>query len=128
MRVSMVAEAALRGIAAGCAGSRRTGKGVRQVDRRVDRRQILKARHGRRGLALWTFPRMFDGATGGFDLADKLAVVDGGGSNVLAFSAADGLVLVDSGAPKSGDKVMAGTWHLEGTDPFQHPLPPRSDG
>jgi glyoxylase-like metal-dependent hydrolase (beta-lactamase superfamily II) len=40
-------------------------------------------------------------------LTDKLAVVDGGGANVLAFSAADGLVLVDSGAPKSGDKVMA---------------------
>src|SRR6202020_627012 len=40
-------------------------------------------------------------------VADKLTVVDGGGSNVLAFSTGDGLVLVDSGAPKSGDKVMA---------------------
>jgi cyclase len=33
--------------------------------------------------------------------------VDGGGSNVLAFSGPEGLVLVDGGAPKSGDKVMA---------------------
>jgi len=40
-------------------------------------------------------------------LPDKLTVVDGGGSNVLAFSTGDGLVLVDGGAPKSGDKVMA---------------------
>lgn len=36
-----------------------------------------------------------------------MAVVDGGGSNVLAFAAADGMVLVDSGAPKSGDQVMS---------------------
>ncbi len=40
-------------------------------------------------------------------VADKLTVVDGGGSNVLALSAGEGLVLVDSGAPKSGDKLMA---------------------
>jgi glyoxylase-like metal-dependent hydrolase (beta-lactamase superfamily II) len=40
-------------------------------------------------------------------LTDKLAVVDGGGANVLAFSGGEGLVLVDSGAPKSGDRVMA---------------------
>ena len=40
-------------------------------------------------------------------LTDKLSVVDGGGSNVLAFSAGDGFVLVDSGVPKSGGQVMA---------------------
>jgi glyoxylase-like metal-dependent hydrolase (beta-lactamase superfamily II) len=40
-------------------------------------------------------------------LTDQLAVVDGGGSNVLAFSGGEGLVLVDSGARKSGDKVTA---------------------
>src|SRR5206468_7692336 len=38
---------------------------------------------------------------------DMLSVIDGGGANVLAFSFTDGFVLVDSGAPKSGDKVMA---------------------
>jgi glyoxylase-like metal-dependent hydrolase (beta-lactamase superfamily II) len=37
----------------------------------------------------------------------KLSVIDGGGANVVAFSSPDGFVLVDSGAPKSGDKVMA---------------------
>jgi glyoxylase-like metal-dependent hydrolase (beta-lactamase superfamily II) len=55
-------------------------------------------------LTLWASPRILKGQR----LTDKLAVVDGGGSNVLVFSAADGLVLVDSGAPKSGDQVMAG--------------------
>ena len=39
--------------------------------------------------------------------SNKLSVIDGGGANVVAFSFADGFVLVDSGAPKSGDKVMA---------------------
>jgi cyclase len=38
---------------------------------------------------------------------DKLAIIDGGGANVVAFSFADEFVLVDSGAPRSGDKVMA---------------------
>ena len=40
-------------------------------------------------------------------LTDKMTVMDGGGSNVLAFSTGEGFVLVDSGAPKSGDQVMA---------------------
>lgn len=44
---------------------------------------------------------------GSVRLTDKLAVLDGGGANVLAFSAADGLVLVDSGAPKTRDQVVA---------------------
>jgi glyoxylase-like metal-dependent hydrolase (beta-lactamase superfamily II) len=37
---------------------------------------------------------------------DKLAVVDAG-TNVVAFSTGDGLFLVDSGAPGSGDKLTA---------------------
>jgi glyoxylase-like metal-dependent hydrolase (beta-lactamase superfamily II) len=40
-------------------------------------------------------------------LNDKIKVIDAGGANVLEFSSADGLVLVDSGAPKSGDALMA---------------------
>jgi glyoxylase-like metal-dependent hydrolase (beta-lactamase superfamily II) len=36
-----------------------------------------------------------------------MTVVDGGGSNVLAFFTGEGFVLVDGGAPKSFDKVMA---------------------
>jgi cyclase len=39
--------------------------------------------------------------------SNKLTVIDGGGANVVAFSFADGFVLVDGGAPKSGDKVLA---------------------
>src|SRR4029077_6623967 len=34
-------------------------------------------------------------------------VLDAGGSNVLAFSSGEGLVLVDSGTPNSGDKLTA---------------------
>jgi glyoxylase-like metal-dependent hydrolase (beta-lactamase superfamily II) len=46
-------------------------------------------------------------STGGVRrLTDKLAVVNGGGSNVLAFSGDGGLVLVDAGAPKTGDQVL----------------------
>ena len=43
-------------------------------------------------------------------LTDQLAIVDGGGANVVAFSSGeggDGLVLVDGGAPQSGEKVTA---------------------
>jgi glyoxylase-like metal-dependent hydrolase (beta-lactamase superfamily II) len=40
-------------------------------------------------------------------LTDQMAVVDAGGSNVLAFSAGDGFVLVDGGAPTSFDAIMA---------------------
>jgi glyoxylase-like metal-dependent hydrolase (beta-lactamase superfamily II) len=56
------------------------------------------------GLAMWAAPRVL---TAQQRLSDKFTVLDGGGANVLAFSGGDGLVLVDSGAPKSGDKVMA---------------------
>jgi len=62
----------------------------------VDRRQVLKA------LTMWAAPCFLKA-----QLPDKLTIVDGGGSNVLAFSTGEGLILVDGGAPKSGDKVMA---------------------
>jgi glyoxylase-like metal-dependent hydrolase (beta-lactamase superfamily II) len=89
----------------------------RQVDR-VDRRQVLRGAVAG-ALTLWASSRTLNGqqAAGAARrqegvgnvrrLTDKVAVVDGGGSNVLAFSTAEGLVLVDSGAPKSGDKVIA---------------------
>jgi cyclase len=75
----------------------------------VDRRQVLKGAIAGVFTA-WVSPRMLTAqpAAGGVRrLTDKLAVVDGGGSNIVAFSAGDGLVVVDSGAPKSGDQVMA---------------------
>jgi cyclase len=74
------------------------------VDRHLYRRQLLKTAVAG-ALGMWASPRMLNAQAG--RLTDQLAVIDGGGSNVLAFSGGDGLVLVDSGAPKSGDKVMA---------------------
>jgi len=65
----------------------------------VDRRELLKGAAG--AVALWASPRILSAQT------DRLRVMDGGGANVLAFSTGEGLVLVDSGAPKSGDKVLA---------------------
>src|SRR5690348_16906600 len=59
-------------------------------------------------LAWWASPRMLRAQAGGVrKLTDRVSVIDAGGANVLAFAGSDGLVLVDSGAPKSGDQVMA---------------------
>ena len=52
--------------------------------------------------------RQGSGGQGGVRrLTDRMVVVDGGGSNVLAFVTGDGVVLVDGGAPKSFDAIMA---------------------
>jgi glyoxylase-like metal-dependent hydrolase (beta-lactamase superfamily II) len=40
--------------------------------------------------------------------ADKITIVDGGGTNVLVFSSADGLILVDSGVPMKAVGVPNG--------------------
>ena len=40
-------------------------------------------------------------------LTDKIAVVDSGGANVVAFNGSEGLVLVDSGVPKGGEALLA---------------------
>jgi len=40
-------------------------------------------------------------------LTDKITIVDAGGTNVVALSAGDGLLLVDSGPPTSADKLAA---------------------
>src|SRR5947207_15801405 len=80
----------------------------------MDRRQVLKgAMTGM--LTLWASPLVREArasqqaaaANGVRRLTDKIAVVDGGGSNVIAFSTGDGLLLVDSGVPKSGEKLVA---------------------
>ena len=78
------------------------------MQRQVDRRQVLKGAAA--GVfSLWAAPRILKGqpASGVRGLTDNLAVVDGGGSNVLAFSIGDGLVLVDGGPTKSRDQLMA---------------------
>src|SRR5687768_16346285 len=74
----------------------------------LNRRDVLKGALG--AFASWTSARVLSAqpAVGGVRrLTDRMTVVDGGGSNVLAFSTGDGFVLVDGGAPKSFDKVMA---------------------
>ncbi|MEO8097142.1 MAG: MBL fold metallo-hydrolase [Acidobacteriota bacterium] len=78
------------------------------MDRQLHRRQVLQgAVVG--ALTMWAAPRILHGqqAGGVRRLTDKLAVLNAGGSNVLAFAATDGLILVDSGALKSGDALMA---------------------
>jgi glyoxylase-like metal-dependent hydrolase (beta-lactamase superfamily II) len=77
----------------------------------VDRREVIKgAMTGM--LTLWAAPvlraaQQTAAANSVRKLTDKLAVLDGGGTNVVAFSTGDGLLLVDSGVAGNGDKLMA---------------------
>jgi glyoxylase-like metal-dependent hydrolase (beta-lactamase superfamily II) len=61
----------------------------------MNRRDLLKSSVAG-VLGLWATPRIFAQSR----LTERIAVMDGGGVNVVVFSTADGLVLVDSGAPK----------------------------
>jgi cyclase len=55
--------------------------------------------------AVWAAPRLL---TAQQQLGDKFTVLDSGGANLIAFAGgADGIVLVDSGAPKSRDELTA---------------------
>jgi glyoxylase-like metal-dependent hydrolase (beta-lactamase superfamily II) len=67
-------------------------------------------------LTLWASPVLQAQRTDGAvrKLTNTISVLDGGGSNVVALSSADGIVLVDTGAPKSGERVMAGLKGLGG--------------
>ena len=74
----------------------------------LNRRDVLKGALG--VFATWTSSRVLcaQQAFGGVRrLTDQMTVVDGGGSNVLAFFTGEGVVLVDGGAPKSFDTIMA---------------------
>jgi cyclase len=74
----------------------------------LNRRAVLKGVLG--AFASWTSGSAISAqqASGGVRrLTDRMTVVDGGGSNVLAFFTGDGFVLVDGGAPKSFDRIMA---------------------
>jgi cyclase len=55
-------------------------------------------------------------AAGIIALTDRASLVTSGGTNVLAFAAPDGLVLVDSGAPDMRDALMASLRRLPGSD------------
>jgi cyclase len=73
----------------------------------LNRRDLLKGALG--VFATWASSRVLtaQSASGGVRrLTGGMTVVDGGGSNVLALSTADGFVLVDSGAPQSFDALM----------------------
>jgi len=78
----------------------------------VDRRQVLKGAVGVMGgmFTVWAAPlraQQSAAGTGVRRLSDKIAMVDAGGTNVVALSTTEGLLVVDSGAPKSGDKLIA---------------------
>jgi cyclase len=71
----------------------------------VNRRDLLK---GAAASALAAYaPRLLKAQQSVNKLTDNLAVIDGGGANITAFSSGGDLVLVDSGAPGSADAVMA---------------------
>lgn len=65
----------------------------------MNRREMLQTALG--ALALGVSPRLLRAQQGPRRLSDKVAVINAGGANVVAFNAGDGLVLVDSGAPGS---------------------------
>ena len=73
----------------------------------MNRREVLKgAITG--ALTVWAAPLLRAARQSGGSirrLTDNLAIVDAGGSNVVALSSGGGLVLVDTGAPKSGDSL-----------------------
>ena len=73
----------------------------------LNRRDVLRAALGVFAASTCSRALSAQQPLSGVRLTDQMAVLDGGGSNVLAFSAGDGVVLVDGGAPPSFAKVMA---------------------
>jgi cyclase len=74
---------------------------------KLDRRRLLTGVFGGL-LGSLVLPRRSAAQTAGVTpLADKLFLVTSGGTNVVALATADGLVLVDSGAPDFRDSLMA---------------------
>jgi cyclase len=72
----------------------------------MNRRDVLKGAAAG-ALAVWA-PRFAQAQqTGVTKLNGKLSVIDAGGANVTVFVTGEGLVVVDSGAPNTGDAVMS---------------------
>ena len=65
----------------------------------MNRRDLLKTALA--GAASLGIPSLLRGQ------AVQVTVLDSGGANVVALSSSDGLVLVDSGVPRSGDSLLA---------------------
>ena len=78
----------------------------------VNRREVLKSAVAG-AVTLWA-PRLLKAQQSITKLNGNLAVIDAGGANVTALSTGEGVVLVDSGAPNSGDAMMAA---LKGLSP-----------
>jgi cyclase len=72
----------------------------------LDRRQLLTGLAGGLLGALALPRRAAAQQPGAIALTDRLSLLTSGVTNVLALSAADGLVVVDSGAPESTDRLM----------------------
>jgi cyclase len=73
----------------------------------LDRRQLLTGVVGSL-LGSLALPRRSAGQqTARIALTERLSLVTGGGTNVIALTSPDGLVLVDSGAPDRSDALMA---------------------
>jgi glyoxylase-like metal-dependent hydrolase (beta-lactamase superfamily II) len=79
----------------------------------LDRRQLMTRVAGAvmAGLAI---PRRGAAQAATTALSDRLSLITSGGTNVLALSTPDGLVLVDSGAPDRSDALIAGLKSLSG--------------
>jgi cyclase len=73
----------------------------------LDRRQLMTRVVGAMIAGLAT-PRRVAAQVTTTALADRLSLITAGGTNVLALSTPDGLVLVDSGAPDRSDALVAG--------------------
>jgi cyclase len=58
-------------------------------------------------LPLWAFRTLYAQQLARGTRLLTITTIDGGGSNAICLNSGEGLVLVDSGAPKSGDQVMA---------------------
>ena len=98
-------------------GRRQAAQGRLKPAPTLDRRHVLSG--GMAGLlTLCASPLLAlqraNPAGGARKLTDSISVLDGGGSNIVALSSADGLVLVDTGAPNNGDRVMAALKGLGG--------------
>jgi cyclase len=97
----------------------------------VDRRQLLTGVVAGLFASLVRPRRGFTQQPGLVSLNDRLSLITAGGTNVLALTGADGLVLVDSGAPDRRDALLAAVrqlptggrartifnthWHVENT-------------
>src|SRR5689334_1618030 len=74
----------------------------------MDRREILRAAFAG-ALTMWARPLVAGQrpAAGPRKLTNNLSVFDAGGTNVVALSSSDGILLVDTGAPNTAARLMA---------------------